>query len=241
MHLKTCSTALFASPLALAVAFSSASAAIVTNVETTTTNSVLKGWALANDLLETQGSSVSLTNYVPTANGSGTNADTLRDGSSGNSTAAEYAEMLLEDSTDTADGWVAEYAFDTSVNTFGYDLTSIASISGLAFGDLDEQSFDIFYSVVGSDDWIELGDGFAGNASPDGGVRVTITDDTGVLASGVDGLRFVSTGSLRGSYRELDVVGVATAPIPEPAASLMLLTAGGLALWGSDRGRNPRS
>lgn len=213
---------------AILIVPNAASAAVISTVDTTGSYSTASGWVLTDDLLQVSGSTVSLTNYTPTSTATGNSGDILRDGSIGTTLGLDYANMLLESPSGGADGWIAEYAFDTSVNTEGYDIYSIASISAanLSWTDLDPQSFDLFVHTVGGD-WTEIGDGFTGNSDPNGAVRVTVTDDGGApLATGVDGIRFVSTGSLRGSYRELDVVGTVT---PEPATA-GLLALGGLAL-----------
>jgi len=118
------------------------------------------------------------------------------------------------------------YTLDTSVDTYGYDITQIRSIMGwnAASTTLANQDFDIEVSLVGSDSFANIhtvtytpfttGDG---NKSS----MVTVTDNTGVIASGVDQLRFTyrqtgTWGSSPGAViRELDVEGVAT--IPEPS------------------------
>lgn len=76
---------------------------------------------------------------------------------------------------------------------------------------------------------------FAANDNAAGSTRVTLTDSTGVLASGVTAIRFhVNTYSSTGNtgytgelgvIREYDVLGAAT--VPEPAAGLVAAAAAG--------------
>lgn len=118
----------------------------------------------------------------------------------------------------------------------GYDLTSIRSI----FGWQDTrtvysaQHYDVEVSTVGSSSYTQLlsvdYDPFATNG--EGSSQVIVTENsTGILASGVDAIRFVmrsdsSNPNVVGVIREIDVFGAATA-VPEPS-SMILIGFGGL-------------
>ena len=120
----------------------------------------------------------------------------------------------------------------------GYDITSINSIYGwrdsalrhaaqrytVSFATLANPAFTPYHTV--------LYDPFTTNVQAS--TQVTLTDTTGLLATGVTGIRFNLTsdnGTEVGVVHELDVFGRATAAaVPEPAtAALSLLALGGLA------------
>lgn len=212
----------------LVVSFSPAHAAIVSTI--TTYGSDNAGFATMNalvsstDLLQTSVASSSSTGFTGTNDATAITTK-LADGVSG-TVAFSYPQAAID--TDSS-GFTVEYVLDTSVNTFGYDLSSIASYSGLSVVSAAfRQNFDLQVSTVGSADFISLGT-FSTSAAEDGqSVRILITEDQAVpLATGVDVVRLVSQSGVRGSYRELDVFG--TASVPEPA-SLSLLAIGSLAL-----------
>ena len=117
-------------------------------------------------------------------------------------------------------------ALNTSVNSAGYDITSIMTLTGCADNVTDRisQKYDVAYHVVGGAPgaWTTLaGDAGAtvvraftgtGGEVYGGETRVTIS---GITASGVDQLRFTfhgnSTQNETSLYKEIDVLGTATA------------------------------
>ena len=125
------------------------------------------------------------------------------------------------------------YTLNTSVNTLGYDITEIRSITGWSENSTTHanQDFDVEVSLVGSGSFANIQtvtflpfNGTPANANKSS--MVTVTDSTGVIASGVDQLRFTyrQTGGWGGAaglvIRELDVEGAATAGSgPPPPAS----------------------
>lgn len=180
--------------------------------------------AVSNDLLQTSLSSV-------TGEGPGN----VRNGTTG--TAAE------NNATNPASVWgqtTTTYTLNTVTSALGYDITAINVFSGWQ-DDRANQSYRLFYSLVGSAAFIQLGgDIVAGPAGNAQGSTLTQTFDTtgAAILTGVDAIQFVQfngpaandgTGTV---YREFDVIGTATsAAIPEPAtASLALMAMGGLML-----------
>jgi hypothetical protein len=122
---------------------------------------------------------------------------------------------------------VVTVALNTSVNSAGYDITSIMTLTGCADNVTDRisQKYDVAYHVVGGAPgaWTTLAGGDAGATvvrafTGTGGevyggeTRVTIS---GITASGVDQLRFTfhgnSTQNETSLYKEIDVLGTATA------------------------------
>lgn len=120
------------------------------------------------------------------------------------------------------------YNLDTSTNTLGYDIFGINVFSGWG-DDRADQSYRLFYSLVGSAAFLQLGGNIA--AGPVGNVAgstLTRTFDTtgAAILTGVDAIQFVQfdgpalydgTGTV---YREFDVLGSAT--VPEPASIALL-------------------
>lgn len=133
--------------------------------------------------------------------------------------------------------------YDLTGSVTGYDLTSIVSIAGWTTNAQHHaaQFYEVLFSVVGSTDYTSLsltGGAASGGkvsydpiASGQGSTKVTITEDSsGIIASGVDSIRFVLThqpDNLENDtvYREIDVFGNATV-VPEPSVALL----GGLGL-----------
>jgi hypothetical protein len=130
--------------------------------------------------------------------------------------------------------------FDLTGSVTGYDITSIVSFAGWNSNAHHHaaQFYEVLVSVVGSPTYNTLSltgtptsagkvsyDPFSSSA--DGGTRVTITEDGAgaVIASGVDGIRFIFNNAPNGLenntvYQEVDVFGTAT-PVPEPSAALL--------------------
>ena len=131
-------------------------------------------------------------------------------------------------------GWVNPSIGDAVVtwdlglgdNGAGWDLTLIQSISAFGNNALANQEFILEYETVAGGGFATLGTFGPVDTSAAGGLetstKITITDDSGVVASGVRYLRFSGrpTGAVNPGYRELDVDGVST--IPEPATAGLL-------------------
>ena len=137
-----------------------------------------------------------------------------------NGTTDEYIAAI-----DDGGNWSATFTLDTSVNTLGYTLTSITSIAGWNDSRAN-QAISVDYSLVGSDDFVTLGT-FSNGAATGGDytTKITLTDTTGAIVSGVDQVRI--TISITTNMKEIDVAGFAT--VPEPM-TMSLLTVGGFSM-----------
>lgn len=118
------------------------------------------------------------------------------------------------------------FNLNVSSNTLGYNITQIDSFAGWDGGGTQTQAnqkFTVEYSVVGSDTWTPLAsvdyNPFSNtNSNTPAYSQCIITDyDSGVLASGVDALRFIyneptiSGGGNGGLVlQEIDIHGVPT-------------------------------
>ena len=170
------------------------------------------------DLLQTALVSETITGFDPVASFAPEEGD-LRDGTY-NSSSYDFGQAYIDTSTDSP--WTADFILDTSSNALGYDLTSLDVISGWD-SVLASQFYEIYVSTVGSSDFTLLSS--VSQPANDVALRTSITEDaTGVLATGVDAIRFIhlsdGTSDRRGSYREIDAIGTAT--VPEPASVALL-------------------
>jgi hypothetical protein len=124
----------------------------------------------------------------------------------------------------------ATFNLDTSINTLGYDVTSIQTASASAGDSRRIQFYEVFVSIVGSPLFTSLGTYTYDPGNLNDG-RITLTDNAGPIATGVDAVRFsfLNTGqTFSTGYSEVDVFGSAIAVVPEPA-SLGLLSLAALA------------
>lgn len=136
-----------------------------------------------------------------------------------------------------AEGGVTAFSFSTfdlgtGANGLGYDISEIQSIAGWTNGGLLNQKYDVSVLFVGDTLFTSLTsvDYQPGTTGEGGSTKVNVTDSTGVLASGIEAIRFdfLDTTSLTdvGSvYIEIDVFG--SDAVPEPG-SLALLGLGGM-------------
>jgi len=143
---------------------------------------------------------------------------------------------LANSFTEADSRWWATYDLNVSVNILGYDITSIESFLGWqANSELHaNQTYSVEVSTVGSSSYLALTSvsyaPFTSVNGTDHESHVTITEDaTGILATGVDSIRFKfdnpggGPGSADGTViREIDVHGVATVPEPSGLALLGL-------------------
>jgi hypothetical protein len=128
------------------------------------------------------------------------------------------------------------FTLDTSVNTLGYDVTSIAGYGGWGDGGRDNQIYSIFFSQVGSAAFTYLG-GVNDRPGAPGAPSAISALFNNVGLTGVDAIRIdFLDGQDNGfaGYGEFDVNGTAT--VPEPSTAVALLGGVGL-LLGLRRGR----
>ncbi len=146
---------------------------------------------------------------------------------------------------------VATYDLDTSINALGYDITSVESFMGWWENMLHQanQTYTVEVSTVGNAGYTLLttvdytpfdANTYGSNTEPYGYhySHVEIADNTGILASGVDSIRFtfsapeygVISGAPGTVIRELDVYGAPTA-VPEPASIAMLCVVSALGFF----------
>jgi len=129
----------------------------------------------------------------------------------------------------------ATYDLDVSVNTLGYDITSIESFMGWqANSELHaNQTYSVEVSTVGSGSYLALTSvsyvPFTSVNGADHESHVAITEDaTGILATGVDSIRFKfdnpggGAGGADGTViREIDIHGAATSIGPDTTAPIV--------------------
>lgn len=127
------------------------------------------------------------------------------------------------------------YDLDTSVNTDGYDISSLQTIHGWSnnSGNQKNQNYtvDVSTTLNNSFNHIATVAYFPfDNTSQAGSTKVNVTDNaTGILASSVDQIRFTYTipsdpGSQPSpTIREIDVFGVATNTLPDTSDPLLAI------------------
>ena len=157
------------------------------------------------------------TNYVGTLEAQGGTTAPFTDGRT--STDGSPSQMSNNQNClfDLGQDWYVTYQLPARAG--GWDLGSIVTTSGH-----QDSRVNQFYDVLVSSDGTTFaslsgGAGFAYSPSvigttfygPGGATQTTITDTTGVLASGVNFIRWQTMDSGNGVYRELDVF-----PVPEP-------------------------
>ncbi len=176
------------------------------------------------DLLQT---SVSSTNNglilnVGENNGAGGNTfAVLNNGIFGDGTPLVLDNIIGKSESVVIQSGTITYTLDTSLNTLGYTITSINTYAGWANFPRGSQAYTVSYSLVGSATFTDLAtitlnfDGFTQE-------RYSITEDTtGILATGVDEIRFTLPAQQFDGvgYKELDVFG--TAVVPEPSTLIL--------------------
>lgn len=123
--------------------------------------------------------------------------------------------------------WSSTYVLDTSVNILGYNITEIRSIAAFD-ASRASQKFELFFSFVGDPSYFVSYDFHTLTYDLTGATMLSLTDNTGVIASGVKAIRFdfkdprVLVGGDESTIRELDVFGTAV-PAPEPSSLSMLI------------------
>ncbi|MFC4992600.1 PEP-CTERM sorting domain-containing protein [Rubritalea tangerina] len=192
------------------------------------------------DLAQTQLTSIARTSGSVFAGINGGNPNQLVNGS------ALTGGGLFHSSGTNDTHFPATYTleFDLSINTLGYDITTINTIAGWNENGrtLANQQYELQYSVVGDAAFQSLGvQSFTPFSGADGNGAsaslLSITDDSGTIAQGVDAIRFIvqdhgqHTGTAQGTvFKEFDVIGAATvASVPEPSTTA-LIGIGGLSL-----------
>lgn len=223
---------------ALALAATPANAAAVfaevtsgpNNPSTTTDELAYAGDVSSTDLLHGITGTTSGTAFK------GGDAANLNDGAHGSndSNVAPFSNALGESAWTADSGSSREFVIGTGVNAKGYDISGIQSIAAWSDAGFINQKYDIYLrSLGGSFGLYATVDYQPANDTDEGGAtKVNVTDDIGLLGSGIDAIRFdfldtVSDDFGGAVYREIDVFGVATVPEPSSAA---LLGLGGLAL-----------
>lgn len=112
------------------------------------------------------------------------------------------------------------YTLDTTANSAGYDITSIATISGWSASRI-AQNYDVTYTTV-TGDTVTLATNVNHNPGAEGSLKIALTDSGGLLATGVKSITFnIFNPGFGTVWRELEVEGSAT-PVPEPAAMGLL-------------------
>ena len=121
--------------------------------------------------------------------------------------------------------WTLDAAFDVSINTQGYNITEINTISGWAW-DYVDQKYNLSYSTVTNpSSYISLGTFTLNDTSgrTAKSLKIALTDTSGTIATNVAKLRFdfQKAGGLYNNptaYTEIQAFGTpATQAVPEPS------------------------
>jgi hypothetical protein len=116
-----------------------------------------------------------------------------------------------------------EFFIGNGANGLGFNITEVQSIAAWQGASFQNQRYEILVSTVGSTAFTLLAtvnfqpaSGTSGSVQG-GATKVNVTDSTGILATGIDAIRFNildASGATAGGtvFREIDVFGVPTSP-----------------------------
>ncbi len=137
-----------------------------------------------------------------------TSADNLNDGRSGLPYFGSGHPALSTVSYDSDGRWTSTYRLDTSVNTRGYDISAIRTMSGWS-GVARNQQFELSFATVASPETFTSYGSYSYLPGGFGAARITLTDSAGAIATNVSAVRFSvqQAGGSRTVYREFDVFG----------------------------------
>ena len=127
----------------------------------------------------------------------------------------------------TTVGATVEYNLGLSPGGAGWDITSVQSIADWVNVGFGNQAWTLEVKPVGGSYSIAATVGYQPLGGGGGTTKVTLTDTSGVLATGIEFIKVtanqVNNGGNGGAFiwRELDVFGAAT-PVPEPSAAVLL-------------------
>lgn len=127
-----------------------------------------------------------------------------------------------------AGGSVYTFFLDVTTNTLGYDISQVDVFTGW-IDNRAGQTYTVAFSTVGSATFTDVLS-VSESATATSLVTHVMDDGAALLGTGVDAIRFTigATDGTEDVYREVDVIGSATA-VPEPS-SAALFGIGGLAL-----------
>lgn len=144
-----------------------------------------------------------------------TSAGFLNDGDHGRS----YDTVQTQEGAWGTVGAVATFELGAGTNGAGYDITSIQSIAAWNGGGFRNQAWTVEVKPVGGN-WTALGSvdyqPFSDTDAGPGATKYTLSDSSGILATGIEAIRFttnpVGGGSNGGAFiwREVDVFGEPT-------------------------------
>jgi hypothetical protein len=176
------------------------------------------------------------TGYAPFSFGGGTStANALNDGILGATTG--NGTDLNTTAFDIDGTWTTTFNLNTTLNPQGYDISSIVTIAAWANNagaTRTDQRYSVQYTTVSNATPQTLGAGpFSYNPNDGGGnasSQITLRDSSGPgntidVLTGVNSLifNFMPTNGVdvtQTTYREVDVFGQATVPVPEPSSCL---------------------
>jgi Bacterial TSP3 repeat len=117
----------------------------------------------------------------------------------------------------TTVGATATYNLGLGANNLGYDITSIQSIAAWFGAGFGNQAYTVDVKLVGAASYTNLATvDYQPLGSAVGATKVTLTDTTGVLETGVEFIRFTATSVNGGAnsgafvFREIDVFGTSS-------------------------------
>ena len=160
------------------------------------------------------------TGYAPFSYaGSGpTSTANLNDGSAGLPYIGTGYSSLNTVGFDADGKWTSTYRLNTSVNTNGYDVTAIRTMSGWAAPRRDQQ-FEMQFATVAKPETFTSYGTYSYVPGGHGSARITLTDSGGAIAQNVSAVRFSvqQAGGVPTVYREFDVFGGPTGSGRPPA------------------------